>query len=215
MRNTHPQIVWLLALVVTVLAEPHSMRAQVIVPGRPAGAGSGMSDSSAATGTSTRDLSKRFDRAQKLMADENFAEASRLLQTILDSDEDVFLKSDGSTEIAEQSLKLKAHLLLARLPDEGRAVYEQQQGPAARRLLNDALKSHDVEGISLVSRRYFHTQAGHAAAYHLAADHFDHDRPLLAAVGYERLLAAYDVAGRFEPYLSIRCATSWMRAGLA
>jgi len=36
-----------------------------------------------------------------------------------------------------------------------------------------------------VARKYFHTQAGYDAAYHLAAEHFDHDRPLTAALGFE------------------------------
>lgn len=215
MRNRGCPIVWWAALLVATLPAPDNASAQVIIYGGPAGGRSAPGDSGALSGPSTRELHKRFDRAQKLLKEENFAEASRLLQTILDSDEDVFIKSDEQPELAEQSLKLKAHLLFAQMPAEGRAVYEQQQGPAARRLLDDALKSHDVEGMALVARRYFHTQAGLDAAYHVAADNFDHGRPLLAAVGYERLLAAPGPAARFEPYLSIRCATSWMRAGLA
>ncbi|MBI3865453.1 MAG: PQQ-binding-like beta-propeller repeat protein [Planctomycetia bacterium] len=200
------------ALLLAALTALRSSSAQVIVPGGGTGRGFPV-ETAGGPSPSTRELQKRFDRARNLLADENYDEVARLLQTILDSDEDVFSRPDSQPEEAEQSLKLKAHRLFSEMPAEGRAAYERQQGPAARRALDAALKSHDVDAMAQVARRFFHTQAGHDAVYQLAADHFDHDRPLLAAVEYERLLSAPGVARRFEPYLSVRCASSWMRAG--
>jgi outer membrane protein assembly factor BamB len=205
---------WLIVVVASLVAGPRPGQAQVFVPGQANKVRPAIPEASGPAGGSLREQSKRFDRAQRLLSEENFAEAARLLQTILDSDEDAFIKAESPAPAGEFSLKVKSGELLAQMPVEGLAAYERQQGPAARRLLDEALNAHDIESIAFVARRYFHTQAGHDAVYHLAADHFDHDRPLLAAVDYERLLAAPGAAGRYEPYLSLRCATSWLRAGL-
>ncbi len=106
-------------------------------------------DAEAPRSASTRELVKRFHRARELLADENYAEGSRLLQTILDSDEDVFFYPDQDHGAAERSLKLEAQSLLGQMPAAGRAQYERQHGPAgagsaARRR---ALQSHDAESL--------------------------------------------------------------------
>ena len=219
-------IAWLTALLLAAIGFQCSAQAQVITPGSPVRGPVVAAEADVPRGTSTRELVKRFHRGRQLLADENYAEGSRLLQTILDSDEDAFFYPDQDHGAAERSLKVEAQSLLGRMPAAGRAQYEQQHGPAARRLLEAALRSHDVEALAVVARRYFHTQAGYDAAYHLAAENLDHDRPLTAALGFERLLLApaangqapaadkTSAADRFEPYLSIQCALSWMRAGL-
>ncbi|MBS0260634.1 MAG: PQQ-binding-like beta-propeller repeat protein [Planctomycetes bacterium] len=214
MAPTVRYVLCLVLAVVTGAAGSAPIRAQQFVPGGQSATTPPAPDLNVGASPTTRELSKRFERALKLIGEENFAEASRLLQTILDSDEDVFIRSETSAEVADQSLKLKVHQLLLTWSNEGREAYERQQGAAARRLLDDAIKTHDLEAIALVARRYFHTQAGHEATYRLAADHSDHDRPLQAAIGYDRLLSIPGGASRFEPYLSIRCATSWLRTGL-
>ena len=215
MRRESLAIVWLTALVLAALWVPRSAGCQVITPGDPARRPAALPEAGLPRSTSTRELVKRFHRARQLLVDENYAEGSRLLQTILESDEDAFFFPDQDHATAESSLKIETQSLLGQMPAAGRAQYERQHGPAARRLLDEALLSHDAETLALVARRYFHTQAGYDAAYHLAAEQFDHDRPLTAALGFERLLAAPGAAGQFEPYVSIKCALSWMRAGLS
>jgi hypothetical protein len=221
MRTESSAVLWLAAWGLAALWAPRSALCQVITPGGPPRGPVVVSEADAPHTTSTRELVKRIQRARQLLTDENYAEGSRLLQTVLESDEDAFFYPDQGQGASERSLKIEAQSLLGQMPLAGRDQYEQQLGPAARRLLEAALRAHDSEALAFVARRYFHTQAGYEAAYHLAAEHFDHDRPLTAALGFERILAAprtadpTSAAGRFEPYVSIKCAISWMRAGRA
>ena len=210
MRTASLAIGWSTALLLAAVGVLRTAQGQVITPGGPARGTIAAPEADAPRSASTRELVKRFHRAQQLLADENYAEGSRLLQTILESDEDALFFPDQERGTAERSLKIEAQSLLGQMPAEGRAQYEQQHGPAARRLLDAALVSHDAEALALVARRFFHTQAGYDAAYHLAAEQFDHDQPLTAALGFERLLAAPGAARKFEPYVSIKCALSWL-----
>ncbi len=230
MRTESLVVVWLTALLLAALAFARSAECQVITPGgpeNPVRKPVQIPEAESSHSTSTRELVKRFQRGRQLLKDENFAEGSRLLQSVVENDEDVFFYSDQDHGKAEHSLKSEAQSLLGKMPPEGRAQYERQHGPVARRMLDAALQSHDAESLALVARHYFHTQAGYEAAYHLAGEHLDHDRPLTAALGFERLLAAPQVGGQtdpkvqagaatqFEPYLSLKCALSWLRAGRA
>src|SRR5262249_30195765 len=143
----------------------------------------------------------------------SYAEGARLLQSILESDEDAFFFPDPENKSVERSLKLEAQTLLGQMSADGREVYEKQYSPAARRMFDDAQRRHDLDGLALVARRYFNTQWGHEAAYRLADDHLDHERTLTAALCFERLRSIPAAAGRFEPYLSLKTALSWLRAG--
>jgi outer membrane protein assembly factor BamB/tetratricopeptide (TPR) repeat protein len=204
-------IVGLTVLALAGWVSPPPAGAQVIAPaapGQPA-----VADPEGAHQVSTRELVKRLHRARQLLEEQNFAEGVRLLQAILESDEDAFFFPEQENKTTERSLKLEAHALLARMPAEGREVYEKQYGPAARRLFEEAVRVHDSEGLALAARRYFHTSWGGEAAYRLAGDHLDHHRAQTAALCFERLRSAGDVADRFEPYLSLKTALSWMQAG--
>src|SRR5262249_4502704 len=110
-------------------------------------------------------------------------------------------------------VKLEAQTLLGQMPAAGREVYEKQYGPAARRLFDEAQKSRDADDLALVARRYFHTPLGQEAAHRLAAAHFDPERALTAALGFQRLRAVPHAAGRFEPWLSLKTALAWRQAG--
>src|SRR5262245_18712430 len=184
--------------------------AQVITPAPP---GPPAHDPEGAHAASTRELVKRLNRGRQLLEDKNYAEGVRLLQVILENDEDAFFYPDQVDKTKERSLKLEAQTLLGDMPEEGRDVYEKQYGPAARRLFEEAGRLHDADGLALVARRYFHTSWGYEAAYRLAADHLDHERAQTAALCFERLRSVPRAAGRFEPYLSIKTALSWMQAG--
>ncbi len=141
---------------------------------------------------STRGLVKRLTRGKQLLVEQNFAEGARLLQAILESDEDAFFFPDQENKSVERSLKLEAQTLLGQMPAEGREIYEKQYGPAARRLFEDALRLNDIDGRGRSSpARFFHTQSlgYYEAAYRLAADHLDHERALTAALCFERLRA--------------------------
>src|SRR5436190_7918628 len=137
MRTESFAIVWLTALL-AALAVSRPGECQVITPGAPARGPVAVPEAEAPRSTSARELVKRYHRARQSLADENYAESSRLLQTVLESDEDVFFYPEEAQDKVEHSLKIEAQSLLGRMPAIGRAQYEQQHGPAARRLLDEA-----------------------------------------------------------------------------
>lgn len=164
-------------------------------------------------GPSPRELERRFHQAQELVASGDYVEGLRLLQSILDADEDAFFSPDRDRPQRESSLKAETRTLIGSLPAAGRAAYEKQYGPAARRLLAEALATGDSDVLAAVVRGFFHTQAGYEAAYRLASEHLDHEWPLSAALCYQRLLATTHADDQFEPLLSIKAAISWRGAG--
>ncbi|HTI49817.1 MAG TPA: PQQ-binding-like beta-propeller repeat protein, partial [Planctomycetaceae bacterium] len=158
-------------------------------------------------------MEKRFRRGRELLQDGNYIEGTHLLQSILESDEDDFFHPDSENALPERSLKFETQALLGDLPAAGREIYEKQYGPVARRLLTRAISDNDAEELALVTRRFFHTQAGYEAAYRLAADQLDHGHPLTAALSFERLRKTPRADDQFEPLLSLKTALSWQRAG--
>jgi outer membrane protein assembly factor BamB/tetratricopeptide (TPR) repeat protein len=184
------------------------------LPSAPPGAGApaGSGEPTAAR-PSTREMEKRFRRGRELLHEANYIEGTHLLQSILDNDEDDFFHPDADNTRPERSLKFETQALLGELPAAGREVYEKQYGPAARRLLVEAIRSGDADQFALITRRFFHTQAGYEAAYRLAADQLDHGHPLTAALSFERLRSTPRADDQFEPLLSLKTALSWQRAG--
>ena len=209
MRAGRSAVVCLTALILAGFALLPQLGAQVInleLPGQ-------ANDLEGQRGASTRELVKRLARGRRLLIEKSYAEGARLLQAIIESDEDAFFFPDPENKSVEQSLKAEAQKLLGEMPAEGLAIYQKQYGPAARRLFEDALKSHDANSLAQVARHYLHTQAGCDAAYRVATDHLDHERSLTAALSFERLRNARHFADRLEPFLSLKTALSWMRAG--
>jgi outer membrane protein assembly factor BamB len=206
MRLGRSAFVWLTACALAGLAFPE---AEPPASGRL----SPTVDLEAPHGATPRELVKRLHAGRKLLLESNYAEGARLLQSILENDEDAFFYPDQEDRSKERSVRLEAQTLLGQMPAAGREAYEKQYGPAARRLFDEAQKSRDADDLALVARRYFHTPWGREAAYRLAADHFDHERALTAALGFERLRALPHAASRFEPWLSLKTALAWRQAG--
>ena len=173
-------------------------------------------DPASASGTSNasnRQLIGRFRRVRELLAEESFSDASRILQSILETEDDLFFQPDESKDGPEKSLKGECQKLLGEMPAAGREAYEKQYGPVARRLLADALTNGDPELLAEVTRRFFHTKAGQEATYRLANDQLDHGHPLTAALGFERLRQTPQASSTFEPILSLKAALCWKRIG--
>src|SRR5260370_25599753 len=126
MRPGSSAYVWLTAVVLAGGSLAPAVRAQVIsaapsaLPVAP--------DPEGSHAASTRELVKRLNRSRQLLQEKNYAEAVRLLQAILENDEDAFFFPDQEDKTKERSLKLEAQTLLGDMPDDGRDVYEKQYG---------------------------------------------------------------------------------------
>ncbi|HEX3870133.1 MAG TPA: hypothetical protein VHV77_06845, partial [Pirellulales bacterium] len=159
-----------------------------------------------------RPLMQRLATAEALISDQRWGEAVRLLVSLLEAPEDYFFQPDRKAQIF-RSLKTEAQRLLGELPSEGRESYETQFGAQARKLLDAAIDTGNVDGLAEVSRRFFHTRAGYEATELLGTAHMERDRPLPAALCFKRLKETPLAAQRFEPLLSIKLAICWARVG--
>ena len=93
----------------------------------------------------------------------------------------------------------------ARCRRGGRELYELQYGAEAKALLEQAVRSGDIEKLNEVGRRYFHTPAWQDATVLLGRLHFDRGRPLAAALCWNRVLES-----RPAPSATIRiCRCPW------
>jgi outer membrane protein assembly factor BamB/tetratricopeptide (TPR) repeat protein len=149
--------------------------------------------------------------ARQLVERGRYAEAVRALGAILDSPEDNFLPERSGP--VHRSLKSEAQQMLGGMPAAGAELYELQFGARARQMLDEAVAGGSVSGLTEVSRRFFHTQAGYEATFLLGLDHLDHGQALAGALVLKRLRDQCRVAEQFEPALSLALATCWLRAG--
>ena len=159
-----------------------------------------------------RSAKRRLDLAQQMLDDRRFGEGVRLLGSLLENTEDFFFKPDAEQPVF-RSLKAEAGRLISKLSAEGRESYELQFGARARQLLTEGSASGNLGTIAEVSRQFFHTQAGQEATFLLGRHHLDQNRPLAAALSFERLRESAAASERFEPVLSLSLATCWQRAG--
>lgn len=112
-------------------------------------------------------------------------EAVAYLQTILDADADGFYEADGKTH---RLVSLRAETARQfEASDAARQSYELRYGPTAKGLLEEAVTDRDGEKLAEVARRFPATEAGHEAAFRLAAVHLDAGEPLAAVAPLDRL----------------------------
>jgi outer membrane protein assembly factor BamB/tetratricopeptide (TPR) repeat protein len=160
-----------------------------------------------------RSLLQQLAKARELLEEERYGDAVRYLGAILDSPEDFFFQPDRSVPI-HRSLKAEAQRLIGQMPPKGLQLYQLQFGARAQRMLAEAIASGDADALAELSRRFFHTQAGYEATYLLGLHHFDHARPLAAALTLQRLRQTAYRADQFEPALSLAMASCWLQAGM-
>jgi outer membrane protein assembly factor BamB len=159
-----------------------------------------------------RPLMQRLATAEGLIGDRRYGEGVRLLGSLLEAPEDYFFQPNRKEQVF-RSLKTEAQRLLGELPAEGRESYETQFGAEARRLLEAAIDSGDIDGLAEVSRRFFHTEAGYEATDLLGVAHMERGRPLPAALCFKRIKDTPYAARQFEPLLAVKLAICWARAG--
>jgi outer membrane protein assembly factor BamB len=164
-----------------------------------------------------RQVKKRLEAAQDdYIKHESWAEASQLLQKVLNSKEDVFVqvrrKTGGQEKVHWVSARAEANRLLGTMPANGLQFYELQQGPEAKSLLAEARKKSDPQLLAEVAQRFFHTDAGVDATDLLGSYHLDRGRALMAALCYERLLQR-EGADRLAPLTLFKAALAFRLSG--
>jgi outer membrane protein assembly factor BamB len=183
-------------------------RQPVVEPSEPVGEDAGPANFAAPD----RNLLQVLTRSQKVLKEHRYGEALEGLSQILRSNEDYLFPPDRKLPIYK-GLKGEVQQLLGQMPREGRDLYEVRSGAEARSKLNRAVAAGDAAGLSEVSGRLFHTQAGYEATYLLALYHMDHGAPLAGALTLKRLRDA-GAAEAFEPGLSLTEATCYYQAGM-
>ncbi len=159
--------------------------------------------------------------ARKLLEQERYSQAVRMLHRILiveddeASDEDFFLNREdreGTRSREYQSLRTEARRLLGQLPQAARASYELQFGTDAQKMLARAVEAGDIEAVADVQRRYFHTKAGYQAMILLGHYHLDQAAPVMAALCFREVYES-PVAAEYEPAISMLLATALQQSG--
>lgn len=161
-----------------------------------------------------REMRVSLGKARQAIDEARYDDAVAELVELLgdETSEDFF---DSPTEIGRPSTGIKAavHKLLGALPARGREAYELRFGDEAGRLLKQAARSGNTEGIAEVARSYFHTEAGSEAAIVLGRRRLEQNQPLAGALLLRRLAETSSAAEKYEPELSLLLATCWLRAG--
>lgn len=134
-----------------------------------------------------RPVEVRLRTAWKEIQTGHLPEALGLLQAVLDSDDDVFVRLEWQP--APSGARHLAGQLISSLPADARGIYETLHGSEGRRLLTAAKASGDPQSLIQVVRRFFHTTAGFEATQRLAHYWLDHGNAELAADCWRRLLA--------------------------
>ncbi len=159
-------------------------------------------------------LVQSLSAARQLCRDGRFAEAVRILDSVLSAEEDYAYQPIVRMPLY-RCLKAEAETLLAQLPPQGRDAYRLQFGAAARMALSQAMIEGGIEALAAVAERYFFTEAGAEAAFLLADSLLDRGQAFRAALYYQRLRTLSPDADRFEPALSLRLTAAYLQAGLA
>ncbi|MCI0461393.1 MAG: PQQ-binding-like beta-propeller repeat protein, partial [Gemmataceae bacterium] len=164
-----------------------------------------------------RDLKKRLEAAEEYIKEEAWGMAARLLQSILDSKEDVFVQVrrkglDGQETIHWASARAEANRLIGRMPLKGVEFYQLQYGAQGTALLEEAKKQSDPQLLAEVAQKYFHTEAGAEATNLLGTYHLDRGRPLMAALCFERLLQR-DGSEPIAPLILLKTTLAYRLSG--
>src|SRR5262245_26769797 len=137
---------------------------------------------------------RHLEAAHEHLEKKDWGVAVTLLQRLLDLPEDGFATvrqpaAGGKPAVTRViSLRAEAGRLLGTMPAEGIRVYRAEYGPAAVLALAQAKGVGDMNDLAEVWARYFHTDAGAEAAFHLAGYLLDRDRTSQASLIFERLL---------------------------
>jgi outer membrane protein assembly factor BamB len=163
-------------------------------------------------------LRKKLDAAQDYIKEESWGEASRILQSLLDAEQDSFVPvpgkdANGKPTQTMVSVKTEANRLLGTFPAQGLEHYRLSYGATARELLNQAKAGGDTQLLAQVAQRYLYTDAGVEATSLLGAYHLDRGRFPVAALWFERLLEREGSFAKVSDSTLVQAAMAFHRLG--
>jgi outer membrane protein assembly factor BamB len=161
-----------------------------------------------------RKARRTLEAAEDFIKDQSWGEAAKLLQSLLDTKEDVFVEVKRGDATHWTSLKSEANRLLGTMPAEGRAFYELQFGVTAKTKLAEAKTKSDHHLLAQVAQSYMHTDAGGEALDLLGTYHLDRGSYLNASLCYERLLQHHN-ADKLSPITLLKAHLAFRRNGEA
>jgi outer membrane protein assembly factor BamB len=157
-----------------------------------------------------RSANRKIERVKEWVEREEWGDAVRLLQNILNSPEDVVLKDEKGRWV---SVRYEANRILGEMPPAGRQFYELEYGTVARTALKKALANGDPRALAEVALRYLHTEAGTEANQLLATYYLDQGSYIQAALCFERLLARPGILESLPPLVLYKAALAFERTG--
>jgi outer membrane protein assembly factor BamB/tetratricopeptide (TPR) repeat protein len=169
------------------------------------------SASDAITFPTDRKAKSSLSLAEDFIKEQSWGEASRILQSLLESKEDVFVEVERNGKPTRTSLWREANRLVGAMPPQGREFYELQYGARARTRLNDAKVRNDPKALAEVALRYLHTDAGVEATNLLGSHYLDRGDYPMASVCFERLLS-HEKADQLSPITLFKAALALRRS---
>jgi len=160
-----------------------------------------------------REHTQKLAAARQWIEQKQYAVAAQLLGDLLAEDTDYCFRGDTKQSLYRR-LKVEAEHLLGQMPEEGLAAYEEQFGSAARRRLQEAVRTANVTGLADVVQQYFHTSAGGEATYLLGMHYRRSGQFLRAAYHFRRLEEDRRRGPRYQPALGCELAACYYLARL-
>jgi outer membrane protein assembly factor BamB/tetratricopeptide (TPR) repeat protein len=168
-----------------------------------------------------RELQRLLDEGEEAIAEKRFSEGITALASLLadgegeESDvlgQDFFIgKSKPGYYV--KSIKGEALRLLSNLPEEGRRSLEIQFGVSARQALDAAVAARSFDAVSVVARKYPHTEAGYDALILLAQYKLASGYPLAAGSLLQSTLDYPAARKRYGVQLATATAVAMRQAG--
>jgi len=157
-------------------------------------------------------LRQKLEAAHDYVKAQEWGEAVRVLQDLLEVKEDQFLPTkapaaDGKPGVHPGGFRGEALRLLAGLPPRGLETYNSVYGPKARTLLKEALEREDPQLLTQLVQRYLWTEAGAEAAERLGSYHLDRGNRVLAGRCFAHLLSRPG-EGRLTPLALYKAAVA-------
>lgn len=157
-----------------------------------------------------RELARALTRGYEAYAKGEMVEAFGWLERVIrrPTPEDFLLRGpvqpDGSRLVV--SMSWAAHCLFCALPDRQRELFQLKHGANAQRMLTEALQTRDSQQLSQVAQQFPYTEAGVEATLLLGYEHFQSQRPGLAAGLFRRLRMIPEARSQHDPGLSVLLA---------